>query len=75
MISFQLILSGLALTSAFTSTPFHRPTILEGQMSSIPLLKKHTSLFMDPAISDTVVHAWESYNVALDQQPLLTKCV
>jgi hypothetical protein len=48
---------------------------LEGQMSSSPLLKKHTSLFMDPAISDTVVHAWESYNVALDQQPLLTKCV
>ena len=75
MLSLQLILSGLALTSAFTTTTFQRPTTLQTRKSSSPLMKKHTTLFMDAAISESLVHAWDAYNLALDEQPLLTKYV
>jgi Mpv17 / PMP22 family. len=34
-----------------------------------------TSLGVDAGITDTVVNAWTSYNIALEEQPLLTKSV
>ena len=42
------------------------PTYSTSRIASRPL-------FMDAAVTDVLVDAWSSYNVALEEQPLLTK--
>lgn len=69
-----ILLSGSALSSAFTPTSFQSPIRSSG--SIIQRERDHSSkLHMDVAISESVVNAWESYNVALTEQPLLTKSI
>ena len=70
-----ILLSALAFSSAFTPTSLHNPVRPNDYFFPKQSRSHSSHLYMDVAFSESVINAWESYNVALTEQPLLTKYV
>jgi len=71
-------LSAIASVQAFTASPQTSFAMRKSSSAAAGMKNFRTStttLNVDAGVTDAVVNAWTSYNVALEEQPLLTKSI